>query len=274
MKHLLSLIVFLSIHTLVIGQPQPGYPGISEIMYNPPESGTDSLEFIEIANTSFAGADFSGYTIELGVDFVFPEGVFLLPGERVVIAKDSVAFESTFGISAFQWSNSSLVNTGEAIVFRHSNGLLIDSVYYGVSFPWPTEADGGGHSLTLCGLVEPNGWAASQNNTGIVVNGITIYADPGQAPACLTVGLIEQEDSELISTYPNPATTNLTIESRTPLAQVWVRDVAGRQVITQTLKQVQGDRAVVDVSALPSGIYLVEVLTQNGQRSVQKVVVE
>jgi hypothetical protein len=75
------------------------------------------------------------------------------------------------------------------------------------------------------------------------------------------------------SIYPNPATTNLTIESRTPLAQVWVRDVAGRRVITQTLKQVQGDTRI-DVSALPSGIYLLEVLTQNGQRSVQKVVVE
>ncbi|MFM1930760.1 MAG: hypothetical protein RL226_63 [Bacteroidota bacterium] len=30
----------------------------------------------------------------------------------------------------------------------------------------------------------------------------------------------------------------------------------------------------IDASSLPSGIYLVEVLTQNGQRSVQKVVVE
>lgn len=82
------------------------------------------------------------------------------------------------------------------------------------------------------------------------------------------------ENDFTFSIYPNPATTNITIESRTPLAQVWVRDVTGGQAITKTLKQVQGDRAVIDISGLPCGIYLVEVLTQNGQRSVQKVVVE
>lgn len=76
------------------------------------------------------------------------------------------------------------------------------------------------------------------------------------------------------SIYPNPATTNLTIESRTPLAQVWVRDVAGRAIMNETLRSAQSDKSTIDVSALPSGIYLVEVLTQNGQRSVQKVMVE
>lgn len=82
-----------------------------------------------------------------------------------------------------------------------------------------------------------------------------------------------QEPKITFSIYPNPASTNLTIESRAPLAQVWVRDVAGRRLITQTLKQVQGDTQI-DVSSLPRGIYLVEVFTQNGQRSVQKVVVK
>jgi hypothetical protein len=44
-----------------------------------------------------------------------------------------------------------------------------------------------------------------------------------------------------------------------------------------TLRQAQGDvsgYATIDVSSLPSGIYLLEVLTQSGQRSVQKAVVE
>jgi hypothetical protein len=80
------------------------------------------------------------------------------------------------------------------------------------------------------------------------------------------------ENEFTFSIYPNPATTNLTIESRTPPAQVWVRDVAGRAVLpTLRLRSGYGN---VDVSGLPSGIYLVEVLTQNGQRSVKKVVVE
>jgi hypothetical protein len=86
---------------------------------------------------------------------------------------------------------------------------------------------------------------------------------------------LSSHDSEFtFSTYPNPATTNLTIESRAPLAQVWVRDVAGRAIMNETLRSAQSDNKTLDVSSLPSGIYLVEVLTQNGQHSVQKVVVE
>ena len=84
---------------------------------------------------------------------------------------------------------------------------------------------------------------------------------------------IEETQEQEVLIYPNPATTSLTIESHTPLAQVWVR--AGRALRYTTLSRgTQDDRAVVDVSSLPSGIYLVEVLTQNGQRSVQKVVVK
>jgi len=54
-----------------------------------------------------------------------------------------------------------------------------------------------------------------------------------------------------------------------------VRDLAGRKVIKQTLGPASGGQGDtrIDVSTLPSGIYLVEVLAQNGQRSVQKVVV-
>ncbi|MBI1288985.1 MAG: PKD domain-containing protein [Flavobacteriales bacterium] len=91
----------------------------------------------------------------------------------------------------------------------------------------------------------------------------------------LQVGIWEYDDFTF-SIYPNPATTNLTIESRTQLAQVWVRDVAGRPSIHHPPQAdgTQDDRVVIDISGLPSGIYLVEVLTQNGQRSVQKVVVE
>jgi hypothetical protein len=87
-----------------------------------------------------------------------------------------------------------------------------------------------------------------------------------------SIGIKEPEFT--FSIYPNPATTNLTIESRTPLAQVWVRDVAGRAIMNGTLRSAQSDNKTLDVSSLPSGIYLVEVLTQNGQHSVQKVVVE
>lgn len=75
------------------------------------------------------------------------------------------------------------------------------------------------------------------------------------------------------SIYPNPATDNLRIESQTPLAQVRLTDLAGRPSVQQTFRQAQGDVSI-DASNLPSGIYLLEAITQDGRRSVQKVVVQ
>lgn len=91
-------------------------------------------------------------------------------------------------------------------------------------------------------------------------------------PNC-TVGVEEHKKDLKLLVYPNPATDNLRIESQTPLAQFNLTDLAGRPSIQQTLKQVQGDVSI-DVSNLPSGIYLLEAMTQDGRRSVQKVVVE
>ena len=39
---------------------------ITEIMYNPPESGNDSLEYIEILNNGNSGVTMSGWTLEFG----------------------------------------------------------------------------------------------------------------------------------------------------------------------------------------------------------------
>ena len=72
---------------------------------------------------------------------------------------------------------------------------------------------------------------------------------------------------------PNPATDNLRIESQTPLAQVRLTDLAGRPSIHETLRSAQRNK-IIDISHLPSGIYLLEAITQDGKRSVQKVVVE
>jgi hypothetical protein len=36
---------------------------ITEIMYNPPESGTDSLEYIEVYNAGTAAVDMNGFNL-------------------------------------------------------------------------------------------------------------------------------------------------------------------------------------------------------------------
>lgn len=72
---------------------------------------------------------------------------------------------------------------------------------------------------------------------------------------------------------PNPATTSITIQSQTPLAQVKLMDLAGRLAHQPTMNQAQSNVSI-DVSSLPSGIYLLEAITQDSRRSVQKMVVQ
>lgn len=74
------------------------------------------------------------------------------------------------------------------------------------------------------------------------------------------------------SVYPNPVIDKLNIESKTPIAEVWVGDLAGKHLLKQTFRQAQGDPSI-DASGLPSGIYLIEVVTEDGKHSVQKAVV-
>jgi hypothetical protein len=61
-------------------------------------------------------------------------------------------------------------------------------------------------------LVRPNG-SSIFNFAYFYIDDVEVYVDE-------TVSVVEPEFT--FSIYPNPATTNLTIESRTPLAQLWV----------------------------------------------------
>lgn len=154
---------------------------ITEIYYNPPESGTDSLEFIEIYNNGAEPVNLAGYTLSSAVTFTFPSAN-LNPGEYSVVAYKSSAMLNTFGVTAFQWTGG-LSNDGELIMLKNSSGLTIDSVFYDDALPWPTSPDGTGPSLMLC---DPNAdnaigsaWQASQHFAGNNGSGSPIYATPG-----------------------------------------------------------------------------------------------
>lgn len=154
---------------------------ITEIMYNPPESGTDSLEFIELYNHDNVSINLEGYYFAAGVDFTFP-AVTLNPGEYILIAVDSVKFQDFFGLPAYQFGGA-LGNNGELLLLHNNYGMVVDSVMYDDVDPWPTAPDGNGPSLTFCdpGLDNALGenWTASIEVAGINANGDTLWASPG-----------------------------------------------------------------------------------------------
>ncbi len=155
---------------------------INEIMYNPPETGPDQLEFIEFFNNSNQNVSIKDYKIQDAVTIVFPD-TFIAARSYFVIAVNAAKFDSVFGFRPLEWTSGALRNDSELITLLDQNGNVVDSVRYFDGGGWPAEADGGGHSIELCRASADNSqsvyWKASPRNTGIKVEGKFVYASPG-----------------------------------------------------------------------------------------------
>ncbi len=129
---------------------------ISEVMYNPP-AGND-FEFIELQNISSSSVlQVGGVAFKEGVDFVFPEGASLNPGEFALVVKadslnDFAMFRQYYGlestIKVFGPYSGSLNNDGERVTLKSATaGADIVTFAYKDKSGWPVSADGAGHSL-------------------------------------------------------------------------------------------------------------------------------
>lgn len=179
---------------------------VSEINYRPPNlsGGVDNNadEFIELTNTSSSAVPlYSTYTSVPGyghdaledtwqlrnaVDFDFPSGVELKPGERVLVvgfdpgdASHLASLRSNYNIPAGvkvygPWTGE-LNNSGEEIELRYPGAADADASFfvpyytaeeidYKDSIPWPAEADGLGSSLQRISFSQfandPQNWKA------------------------------------------------------------------------------------------------------------------
>lgn len=176
-----SLIVFMSLFTTILLQAQIM---ITEISYNPPESGQDSLEYIELFNPTNSNISIKDWLINDAVSIVFPD-TFIKANSYLVICINAQAFESTFGFNAIQWENGALLNSGEIISLKDNSGAIIDSVRFSDTGGWPDEPDGNGSSLELCRTTVDNSlveyWKAATRLIGIVINGRELRGSPGIA---------------------------------------------------------------------------------------------
>lgn len=176
---------------------------ITEIMYNPPEPGTDTLEFVELYNNSNNPIDVSNWTFTQGFDFTFPAGTVMQPGAYVVIAKDALFFQSKFGFLPFEFTGALTNNPGEDIELRNADNAIIDYVDYKSSAPWPPEANGNGPSLVLCDPDSdnslPENWIAATTPTGVFIGGKEVFANPGAASQCPTTIQANDDVATVIS---------------------------------------------------------------------------
>ncbi|MCX7696877.1 MAG: lamin tail domain-containing protein [Bacteroidales bacterium] len=157
---------------------------ITEIMYNPPESGIDSLEFIEFYNNGNGVVNLKNFTIKHGsAVHTITQNYFLQPHQYFLYAPKASAASNFYGLNFYQGATTGLSNSGSTIKIFDAQNNLLDSVRYQPSSPWPTQANGGGYSLSLCDPNsdnnDPSSWTLGHQAFG-VVNGVTVYADPGQ----------------------------------------------------------------------------------------------
>ena len=240
---------------------------ITEIMYNPPESGTDSLEFLELRNNSHAAANIGNCRINSGVIYTFPPNTILGPRAYVVLAKDTAAVNHFYHISGtVKWTSGVLNNTGDAIVIVNSAGVVIDSVSYGVTSPWPTTPNGKGASLMLCesecDIQNPANWVASNasNATAFgIVNGYTVYATPfDSAKNCSgCVGIEEIQPLSHIVIAPNPVQGNVYIYNADISVEVKLLDMLGNLVNIETSKE--NSTVTVNPGNIAEGLYFLQI---------------
>ncbi len=157
---------------------------INEISYNPPESGQDSLEYIELYNTSINNISMKDWVIDDAVNMIFPDTI-LKGYEYLVICVNQAAFESVFKFKAIQWDAGALRNTSELISLKDQNGNIVDSVRFMNNSGWPTASDGKGPSLELCRSTVDNAkseyWKSSTSNVGVKINTYDVKGTPGKA---------------------------------------------------------------------------------------------
>ncbi len=251
---------------------------ITEIMYNPPDTLTDDIEFIEIRNISGQNRNILGMQIAEGVDYVFPNMV-VNDGDYVVVAKNAAAFFGAFGFTPLQWTSGSLRNSGEEIRLADPVGRLIELVDYndGSNGIWPLEADGLGYSLVLCDPFsdnnDPSNWTIASTSTGVFQLGIEVFANPAVPdPICPTS--VDQIFFSEVVIYPNPAHENLYIKGDENLisSNFQLFDSFGRVVKEGQILDYQHE---INIKNLASGIYILKLFNKKIKSEIftQKVVI-
>ena len=199
--------------------PKVGPLVISEIMYHPPDLGTnDNLldEYIEL--TSITNGVLKLYdpayptntwSLQGGIVYSFPTNISLPANGRLLVlnfnpftnAPQLAAFRATYGVSpsvpVFGPFAGKLVNSSETIILYKPDPVqlppkpdagfvpqvFVEKVKYEDVAPWPTNADGGGVSLQRLSLT---GYANDQTNW---------YSAPP------TAGTANQQGAEVVHVY-------------------------------------------------------------------------
>ncbi|MEE3053763.1 MAG: lamin tail domain-containing protein [Planctomycetota bacterium] len=144
---------------------------INEIMYHPIGDNGDK-EFIELYNRGNRTVDISGWELNRGLSFAFPEGTRLPSDTYLVIARNPRLVEETHGLPADSVLGpeqtpealddfNTLRDSGERQTLKDTLGRTVDTVRYYDGGDWPRWADGMGSSMELIDPYQDNRFGAA-----------------------------------------------------------------------------------------------------------------
>lgn len=232
---------------------------ITEVMYNPPESNSDSLEFIEIYNASEQSIDLEGFYFE-GVNMTFKDQI-LPPKSYLLTCRNYDAFQSVYGVPALEWKSGTLTNNGETIQLFNADSVLLDSVAYRSTGDWPKEANGGGYSIVYCydealSNDMATSWSLSSNYI-TVIDSVEIYADIEiECEVATVLNELSLEREFVLNDQ------SFLHELESPI-NVKVYDLMGRLKVNQPYKEMMN-------FDLDRGIYLIQIENSKEQKVVKK----
>ncbi len=244
---------------------------ITEIMYNPPGPGADSLEYIEMYNNESQPITLDGYFFSDGIEYEFPEMEFP-PKSFLLLARDAATVELLTGKSVLQWTDGGLNNGGETIELKNRFNNVVDRLSYEDKFPWDTLADGYGPSLTICEPLAdnalPGNWHSSSERFYTLMDGTPLFGTPGEG--CESSAITDISHKINAKVYPNPVSDKLTIEVDRGRYEVVVYTLKG-EIVSKT--NLRGKKLRIGFSGLEQGFYVVELINVNdrGLRTYYKV---
>jgi hypothetical protein len=149
------------------------------------------------------------------------------------------------------------------------------------------------HTLALSNSVTGGAWTSSSGNATVSGTGVVTGVTAGTATISYTVTnscgsasatsiitivplstcptfILPVGPANSISVYPNPVTDELHIGGD-GLTGYSIRNIVGRTILSGTL--VYGENSIV-LHSVPPGVYLVEIISANGEKVVRKIVKE
>ena len=228
---------------------------ISKIHYHPMDWWNidgNLFEFIEITNNGDEEVDLTGiYFRELGVTYQFPDNAHIAGRQAIVLCSDSLMFTEFYNTTPFGQYTRKLSNKSENLVLADAWGNIIDQVQYSDSLPWPMKADGEGPYLELKDLDSDNSLAENWT-TGNDLTKIDKF--------------IENQN---IALYPNPTSGKIHIALSENAIHCQIVGLMG--IVLQEIFPSNPDFEL-DLSGLPSGMYLVKVQFADGRIAFRKVI--